>query len=108
MSPRRAGARSRLVWAAIGTRILRESVAVNDSEEPFANVIEFLVNLVRERRVIVEWYRGPEYVGSSALRRGEPRPGPSRADRRVTLSWTGPYEVESTGRSPRGRTRRGR
>jgi hypothetical protein len=67
-----------------------------ENEKPFANVIKFLVDLVREQIVIVEWYNGREYAGSGARRRGEKNRELSRGNRRVTISWAGSYDGETT------------
>jgi hypothetical protein len=71
-----------------------------DVEEPFASVIQFLVDLVREQVIIVEWYCGRQHLGSSVQRHGEKSPRLNRANRRVNLSWAGTHDGESTLRNP--------
>jgi hypothetical protein len=66
-----------------------------ENEQPFANVIKFLVDLIGEQIIVVEWYDSRGYAGSQAQRRGEASRELIRANRRVTLSWAGSYDGET-------------
>ena len=43
-------------------------------EEPFENAIQFLIALVREQVIFVEWSCGRQYLGSRVQHRGEQSP----------------------------------
>jgi hypothetical protein len=75
---------------------LQEFEVGPENEKPFAHAIKFLVDLVREQIVIVEWYNGREYAGSGARRRGEKTFESNVGNRRVTISWAGSYDGESS------------
>jgi hypothetical protein len=73
-----------------------------EDEKPFANVIQFLLDLIREQIIIIEWFVGEKYLGSNTQRRGEKSPKPGRANRRVNFSWPAPSTTNRPRDNPPG------
>jgi hypothetical protein len=69
-----------------------------DLEEPFAEVIQFLVDLVRERVIIVERYCGRRHLGLGVQRRVQKSPRPNGANRIVNMPLFDIYDGVSTPR----------
>ena len=67
-------------------------------KEPLTNVIRFLIRLVSDEITIVEAYENETYVGSRTQARGERRREVKRANRYITISWSGRYNSESRAR----------